>query len=441
MEEELIDKKQKLLIEFITSEKEVFIKCARILKPEYFDAPLNRVVEFITTHFYKYHVIPKNEIIDAETGILLENHQIEESDIGYVLDEVEAFCREKAMIGAILNSVDLVHNGKINQVQELVRKALLIKLDDDIGTDLYEDPETRIMTTTQVMDERGIGIKELDDYINNVRRGELGIIYGTSSAGKSVLLGNVASLMAKQGLDVVVISLELGEPLYAKRMDTIATGFDISKHENLAPQISKALQDMKESSGKILIKKLPVGATVADVRTYLMEYHLKYEKYPDVMIVDYLALMDAVVNRGKGAFEEQKEIAFGLRQIAEDIDAYGFSAGQMSREANDVLKVHAGHVSGGMSVINACDWAVALVANEQDIDNNQVGVVQLKLRNGAKVSQPITLYRDPKSLQMSGVPFTDKVKYETPLKKKSSELIDGATGKDKLLKAMNRKRK
>ena len=442
MSDDLIDKKQKLLFELAISNSDVFIKCARVLKSSYFDAPLDRVVKFTLDHFNKYHSLPKTKVIDAETGILLEEHDIDESDVLYLLDEIEQFCRDQAMIQAILKSVDLVHSGKVNEVQELVRKALLVKLDDDVGLDLFENPEERIRTMAAMIDERPIGIPNLDQYINNIRRGELGIFYGTSSSGKSVTLANCANLLARQNLDCVIISLELGDLLYAKRMDTIATGFDIGEHENLAPQIAEALGKMKEESGKITIKKMPVGATVSDIRTYLMEYHLKFGKNPDVLIVDYLALMDAETNRGKGAFEEQKEIAFGLRQIAEDIDAYGLSAGQMSRDANDVLKVHAGHVSGGMSVINACDWAVAMVASEEDIDNNQAQVVQLKLRNGARTSKPIMIYRNPKTLEIKDTPFDfSKKQHSTPLaNKKPSEGIDNSKGRDKLMRALNKRK-
>jgi len=341
------------------------------------------------------------------------------------------------MTFAIIKSVDLINEGKHEEVQELVRKALLVKIDDSVGTDLFEDPLTRIQNTDLLVDERRIGIPAFDDYIGNIRRGEMGFIYAPSSGGKSVMLANIGYYLAKQTLDVYIISLELNETMYSKRLDSIVTDHSIKEHRGVADEIARDLEKLSGSFGKIVTKRMPYRTTPAQVRVCLMEYHLKYGKYPDVLIVDYMHLMSSgVSSKHTGKFEEHEIIAFELRDIAADIDCYGFSAGQINREGQDVMSPSPAHVAGGISVINASDWSVAIAFNEEDIDNNQFQIHDLKIRNSGRKSKPIILYRDPETLRISDSPLKGK-KLTSPIKKsKPAEDIDTAQGKEKLAKAL-----
>ena len=46
---EIIDEKEKLLIEFFLADKDLFIKVVRILNSEYFESPLDREIESLST--------------------------------------------------------------------------------------------------------------------------------------------------------------------------------------------------------------------------------------------------------------------------------------------------------------------------------------------------------------------------------------------------------
>ena len=133
MTDQLIDKKQKLLLSYLLSDRESFVRAYRILKPEYFDAPLDRVVKVTLEHFTKYHNLPDLELIEAETDVILTEKDVEPADRTFLLEEIEQHCKDQAMSIAILESVDLVEEGKLAEVQELVRKALLVKIDDSVG--------------------------------------------------------------------------------------------------------------------------------------------------------------------------------------------------------------------------------------------------------------------------------------------------------------------
>lgn len=406
-----INKKQKLLIEYLIARKEVFARCFRILKPSYFDAPLDRVVETVMDYFIKHHNAPSVDVVEAETGILLLGREVQDHEIEYLLEEIEEHCQTEAMAAAVLEAADRVSSGERTSIDTLVREALLVKLDSDLGLDFFDDPEERIRLMAENVTNYSTGILEFDNVIGSLHRGELGLVYAVTSGGKSLMLANLGIALAKQQLDVVIISLEMNEFISAKRMDVMVTGEDISGHSDNAELIAKKIQSAKDkyNMGKITIKQMVAHKTTpATLRAYLMEYNIVHGKFPDVFIVDYLKLL-GVDDAKRGSISEQDdEKSIQLRAMGVEYDMMVISAGQINREGQDVIDINPSHVQGGIVVVNNSDWSVGIVASEEDIENSQVQMKPLKQRNAAKSSKHITLYRCPKSLRFSTAPFVGK---------------------------------
>lgn len=448
-----MDKKQVILIEYMISDIDVFTKCLRVVRADYFEKPLDRVIIFVKNYFEKHHGIPDVDMIEAETGVELYLRELKLDSISWVLEEIEEFCKKQAMYNAIMDSVDLIDQNKHSAVSDLVRQALTVRIDDSVGIELFKDARMRVETTDEATDERGFGIPELDKLINKIRRGEVGITYGTTGAGKSVLLGNMAYRLSKQGLNGIIISLELKERLYAKRLDTIFTGLDISQHKESGQDIEDFYETQTDGYGNVVVKFLKSGSTASDVRTVVMEYCLKYGHNPDFIIVDYMQLMKAENYRGDNKFDADEEKIFALQNIAVDFDAYMLTAGQMNRDGADIMEVTHKHVAGGLSAVNGSDWSIVMVASEEDMDNNQFQVKQLKIRNGARTMKPITLYRSPVSLRVSDQPTANvdiksKVgnknkksvpsKEKSELAKKKSKLVESSSQKGSTKSMMKR---
>lgn len=389
-------------------------KTMKIIQPEYFSPPLDNVVRFVKEYFTKHHGCPDVDLIEAETEVELKPRHLDSSERSYFLTQIEDFCQTQAMAIAILKASDFVNGEEKSKIREIIQDAFRVKIDRSLGMDIFDDPRNRITTMAETVDERRIGIGPFDDIFGKVRRGELYLIYGTSSAGKSVGLGNIAYKLSDQGLNVVVISLELDELLYSKRMDSIITGTDIDSHLESVDDIEEGLEHFKEHSGSVIIKRMRHKPSVEDIRDYLTEYHLEMDYYPDVLIVDYLALMGTVKNH-KGKYEEHEEIAHGLRDLGGEFGMYTFSAGQINREGQDVVNITPAHCQGGISVIQASDGALFIAATEEDLDNNQLQVGQLKIRSNKKSSKRVTMYMNPKNLRMSDSPIGTSQKSSSPV--------------------------
>lgn len=448
---DVIDKRQKLLIEFMIADVDVLIKCIRIIKPEYFESPLDKVIKEILDYFEKHHGKPCVDTIEAQTGVSLKEREVDESEISFVLEELEEFCQEMAMTNAILEAVDHINEGNRGIVMDLIKEAQRVKIDQSIGTSLFHNPQERIENTDANVERINIGLPPIDDLTGGSGRGELGIFYAATGVGKSVTLANVSRLHAiDHKHDVLIITLELYEDLYSKRLDSIVTGSDIKFHKEKAEDIASTLIDLKDSSGDITSKRLPYRATPTDVRAVVMEYHLERGKYPDVLIVDYLTLMGSHM-KGAGKFEEHEYIAFSLREIAAEFNMFAYTAGQINREGQDVIDLSPAHCAGGISVINASDWSISMSATLEDLENNQLQVGQLKVRNSGKVTSKPILYKNPHNLRLSDKPFdlTKDKKHSSPIpsktktkdkkeseRKKTEEKLTTGSGKDKLRAAL-----
>lgn len=415
---DVVDPKQKLLLEFALSSKDLFINVAPILKPQYFSKPLDAVVKFTLEYFKEYHAIADRIVIHAETGVRLELHDISKDEMDYCIDELEDYCKKSAMRLAILDSADelasadeeedsVVNYGRIEQI---IRDAISVSLDKNLGLDMFVDPTSRLLKMLEEIDGRSFGYPSLDKITDNAKRGEIVLLAASSGGGKSVMLANFCNNFATQGLNVLYITLELNENLVAKRFDSIITGIDSRKIFDEIQAVAQLNQTMKSMYGSIFVKKMPTGCTTNDIRAYLMEYHLQFGFYPDMIAVDYMDIMSPnAANSRDGIFDRDKRIAEELRDLMIDFNIYGFTASQLNRDATNVEIVNHSHIAGGLSKINTSDVAFAILRNEEDRDNGIIRLQAMKLRNAELDTNPIVLNWNNRNLQITD-PGTAKVK-------------------------------
>lgn len=434
MSDDVIDKREELMLACLLGNKELFIKCVAIIKPEYFEPPLNVVVQFMLDYFKEYHGIPKPNVIEAETDIYIEPEVLElDSEMRFAEETIEAHCQDKAMEIAILDGAEELSNAEPDKgkIQNAVRDALLISLDKDIGIDLFSNPLERLMRMQENIDARSIGWFSVDVVIEMVKRGELVLFAGNSGAGKSVFLANIFDNMARAGLNCLMISLELGEDLLAKRIDSLVTDVPASSVFDNVEDVVKLLKDAEEGYGSMTVKRMPARTTnVNHLRAYITEYELEYGYKPDVVCVDYLDLLETTERIQGNIFDIDKVKSEELREFFQELHAYGFTASQLNRGAVNTQEKDQGDIAGGLSKINTCDVGFAITRDEVQKDNGEVWLTPIKLRNSPGTNEPIVLYWDDKTMRI-----TDKHKKSTGVKAGSS---NKESAQDRLNRLMNK---
>jgi hypothetical protein len=136
---------QKVYLEMFMTDAESFVRCQGVFDPNTFDRRLQDSAKFLKDYVEEHNAIPTFDMVNAATDSNLKDPgQLQENHYDWLLQEFETFSRHKALEAAILKSADLLENGEYGPVEDLVKKAVQIGLQKDLGTDYFADPRGRL---------------------------------------------------------------------------------------------------------------------------------------------------------------------------------------------------------------------------------------------------------------------------------------------------------
>jgi len=357
---EYTEDKQKLLIDMLLSSEEIFARCQNILNAKYFVNKLRPAMRFILSHAEKYRILPKFEQVNAETGLnftKIDNIGIQHQDS--FLDEIEEFCKNRALADAVLSAVDLIEKGNYGEVEKRVREAILISLQSDIGTNYFADPRSRLMKIKDNNGQISTGWRDVDDKLyGGVNRGEITIWCAGSGVGKSLFLQNIAINFALKGLNVVYITLELSEELCSMRMDSMLSEVPTKEVFRKIDEVEIRVKQAGHRSGGLHVKQMPQGSTCNDIKAYLKTYEIETGKRPDALVVDYLDLL--FPNNKKidpsNLFVKDKFVTEELRGLMVERQMIGQTAAQLNRCLTLDSTVTANGKTIQIKDVNVGDW-------------------------------------------------------------------------------------
>jgi replicative DNA helicase len=327
--------KQKLLIDILLSSEDVFSRCQNILSDKYFVNKFRPAVRFLLKYADEYRVLPKVEQINAESGIefnLIENITIQHVDS--FLDEIEEFCKNRALADAVLSAVELIDKGNYGEVEKRVKEAILISLQSDLGTNYFADPRSRLEKIKTRNGQISSGWKALDAKLyGGLNRGEISIFCGASGAGKSLVLQNISANLIQQGLNVVYLTLELSEELTAMRIDSMLSSIATTDIFRKLDEVEIKIKQIGYKSGNLHIKQMPQGSRCNDLKVYLKNYEIETGNRPDVLVVDYLDLIFPNNKRidTSDLFITGKFVTEELRGLAVERNLVCVTASQLNR--------------------------------------------------------------------------------------------------------------
>ena len=206
---------QRLFLQFLISDHDLFARCQNILRSDYFNNKFKPTIDLMVNHSKDYNAVPTIEQINAVGGAgidVIDNVTPEHQS--WFMDEFETFCRHKALEKAIIESTDLLEKKEYGTVENKIKDAVQTGLVKDLGLDYFENPKERLEWIKQQAGAVSTGWKGIDQKLyGGLNRGEITIFAGGSGAGKSLFLQNFGVNWSFAGLNVVYISLELSEQL------------------------------------------------------------------------------------------------------------------------------------------------------------------------------------------------------------------------------------
>jgi len=408
---------QELFLRYMITDANSFVLTRSIIKPEYFDASLRGVARVILDFSDQYHRIPTPDLIKAQTGVDLERFSNDEIPVMYewYLENIEEFCRYKALELAVLEGADLLAKGKGGDIERLVKDAMSISIQKDFGTDYFANPQERLHRMRDKNNYVSTGWATLDEKLyGGFLRGALNIWAGGSGSGKSIWLQNIGLNWVEMGLNVVYFTLELAEELVSMRLDAMLTRRstkevirDIDETALRLAAIKKRPNEDGVYPGNLHIKKMPeAGTTANDLRAYLMEYEIKTGKKPDAIIIDYLDLMHPNNRRidPTNLFVKDKYTSEEMRALAHEYNCLCATASQLNRQSVEAIEFDHSHIAGGVSKINTADNVFGIFTTAAMREKGIYQLQFLKTRSSSAVGSKIELAFCPTTLRITDKP-------------------------------------
>lgn len=396
---------QTLFLRMMVTNAELYTRITNIMNPQNFDKRLRPAAEFITEYSKKYGVMPEPTQIKAATNIECEAiPEINDNHTDWFLEEFESFTKRQELERAILKSADLLEKGEFDPVEKLIKDAVQISLQKDMGTDYFADPKARLSSLKSNNGQNSTGWPSMDKKLyGGFNRGELQIFAGGSGSGKSLFMQNLAVNWLQAGLSGAYITLELSEGLCSMRIDSMMTDTSTREIFKDLDNVEMKVKIAAKKAGKFRIKYMPAQSTVNDIRAYCKELQIQTGVKVDFLCIDYLDLLMPVSAKVSPSdlFVKDKYVSEELRNLAKELNVLFVTASQLNRAAVEEIEFDHSHISGGISKINTADNVFGIFTSRSMRERGQYQIQLMKTRSSSGVGQKIELAFDVETLRIT----------------------------------------
>jgi archaellum biogenesis ATPase FlaH len=386
------------------SDAETFVRCQNIFDPLNFDQRLRSTAEFINGYVDEYKIMPEQAIVNAACDIDLNPAQLPKENYEWLMNEFENFSRHKGLERAIVSSADLLEKGDYGPVEKLIKDAIQISLNKDMGTNYFEDPRARLSKLKDGNGQISTGWPSIDRKLyGGFNRGELNIFCAGSGGGKSLFLANMGVNWALAGLNVIYLTFELSEGLVSMRLDSMMTGIGTREIFKSIDDVELKVKMLGKRAGHLQVKYMPSGKNCNDIRAYLKEYQVKTGQKPDVILIDYLDLMMplSVKVSPSDLFVKDKYVSEEIRNLAMETQCITVTASQLNRSAVEEIEFDHSHISGGLSKIMTADNVIGIFTSRAMKERGRYQIQFMKTRSSSGVGQKVDLEFNVDTLRIS----------------------------------------
>jgi len=387
----------------------------------FFKTPNLAVLADLQVRFYeKYGQAPSTKTLAAMAksyALKYPQESIEMSSVNELLGEINAFdlnlpeevissnlkefIRRNAFYNALYDNAGLLNSSE-DGYEKVVAKCLenfdrvqkITFNDTDLGLNYFNEdamklhweyiknPDAKLSTLWPSLDTYTHG-----GFLKDGR--SLYLVMAQAGLGKSLFLSNLAVNFLKQGLSVVVISLEMSEDVYAQRFDAHISKEDIN---HLNDCEDRAVENIKKfykehPTANLYIKEYPPkSVTCNDIRAYLESLKSNGHKF-DAIIVDYLNLVKSSSKQNDNMFLDGLDVSEKLRAISYEFKAPVISAIQTNTEGMNNENVGMENISQSRGIAFTADFLMALFQMQEDRENGIIRSRILKNRLGGQVGK------------------------------------------------------
>lgn len=221
----------------------------------------------------------------------------------------------KSQIGALQSVVDLLQNGKQSTSKSL---AEIVKENKD---NYFREKEVKPLN---------IGFSKLDDLLGGLEGGDMIVVGARPAVGKSALVTQITSNLAKQGKRIGFYNLEMQNKQVYERFVVNESGIGLTRLRRAVTflgdekeRFDKANERLAKSENIIITS---AGAkSVGEIKAE--SKHMDY----DIIIIDYLQLLKADNTYRGNRAAEVGEISRSIKNLAMELNIPIIALSQLNR--------------------------------------------------------------------------------------------------------------
>lgn len=376
---------------------------------------LGKIAKLCLNFYKKHNIVPNVKIVKAIVEKYCSlNENADSKQLNEIVDDALSldfgaeceqaisenlinFVRRQALWTSMMDNADDIEKNPdsvldncLNRFDKINKLTLSGK---DLGMDFFkeEDLEKHWDFIRNPEDRISSSWSALDIYMNGGvwKQGRcLAAFVGQAGLGKSLFLSNLAYNYLKQGLKVVVISLEMSQDVYAMRFDAHISGHDIN---HLRDSEESAISSIKEfyknhPTSNLYIKEYPPRAVRChDIEMYLDNLKMAGKKF-DVVIIDYLNLV--LPNHSTDSmYRDIQAVSEQLRSLSYKYECPFWTATQANTDGINNENIDLQNVSESRGITHTLDFLGGLFQTPDDRENGFIKMRILKNRFGGKVGK------------------------------------------------------
>jgi replicative DNA helicase len=371
------------------TDKEYLSSIINYINPTLFnDKSIGRVIDGIVKFFSERGSLPS--LTEVKARLTLEEDKKALSDVKIKLAQLdtsfnkeelihntEKFLKERFVYQTIINVAEKFSDQTFNVEDVLIdfEKAYNITLSENLGHWYFEDIEKHIKDLVTVYNPIPTGWEFFDKKTEGgLFPKTLTVFAGQVNVGKSIVLGNLATNMLLADKNVLLISLEMSEFMYSKRISTQLTQIPHNDLKTFTEELKEQLQHIKRNiNSKLVVKEFPPkSVTVRHIDSFITK--LRHKGFdPDIVVIDYINLIHPT-SKNLNSYESIKEIAEQLRALSFKYNIPIVSATQLNRGSFNTASPGMEGISESIGLPATCDVICSLWQEEED---RELGIINM----------------------------------------------------------------
>lgn len=416
-----------VLIKYLFTDKEIREKVLPYLSDTLFHRrPNKQLIQTTYSLIDRFEKFPsaKEVLVDLDDDDTFDHFEnilgMDISDFRkeYLMSEIETFVKKKMIyniatdLGMGLDDDDWCKPESVDSLRE----AFSFSFDSNVGMDIFSSEERMYNFFHDDKHFVPTGIKNLDVLIQGGYHNKtLNLLMAGTNVGKSLAMAAMAVNNIYMNKKVLYISCEMSEEKITERV--LANTFDVPISE--LPKMSRdrfheKYEKFSQYKEMFVLKEYPPKRLNANhIRNLLKELKMKKGFVPDIIYVDYLALLSPI-NPGKNqnTYEALKIVSEELRAVAVEFDLPIVSAAQVGRDGISSTDIDLDDISESIGVTFTADTIVAMTQSDELRSAGKYCWTIIKNRYGQKKCW-ITVLVDFEKMRISYDEENDELRYAT----------------------------